>query len=171
MEARGNIWVALEGRDGDDFHRFCSLVVRDAGEPCGETFSHSDKVLGRPPGRTNVGGPSVRFFTRVPGPPGLRNLQWRLRMRAVKLTLVGVQPAKAAHIRNLLDSEKAGTYDIDTGQLLPLDLINVMFNFDGSDWEREGSLFSQAAARPAYPGGSKAGVRRHERAQAHTTIS
>jgi len=46
-ETRGNIRVALwESRDGDDFHSFCESVVRDAGEPYGETFLDRDKVVG-----------------------------------------------------------------------------------------------------------------------------
>ena len=44
-EARGNIRVSLESRDGDDFHSFCQSVVRDAGEPYGETFLDRDKVV------------------------------------------------------------------------------------------------------------------------------
>ena len=83
-EARGNIRVALEARDGDDFHSFCQSVVRDAGQPCGPTFQDRDKVVGR--------SITVRFFTRAPGPSGLRNPEWLLMVRAVKLTLVGVQP-------------------------------------------------------------------------------
>ena len=82
-EARGNIRVSLESRDGDDFHSFCQSVVRDAGAPYGETFLDRDKVVGR--------SITVRFFTRAPGPPGLRNPEWLLMIRAVKLTLVGVQ--------------------------------------------------------------------------------
>jgi hypothetical protein len=87
-EARGNIRVSLESRDGDDFHSFCQSVVRDAGEPYGETFLDRDKVLGR--------SITVRFLTRAPGPPGLRNPEWLLMMRSVKLTLVGVQPQQLA---------------------------------------------------------------------------
>ena len=83
-EARGNIRVSLDARGGDDFHSFCQSVVRDAGEPSGETFLDRDKVVGRPI--------TVRFFTRAPGPPGLRNPEWLLMVRAVELTLVGVQP-------------------------------------------------------------------------------
>jgi hypothetical protein len=45
-----------------------------------------EKVLGR--------SITVRFFTRAPGPPGLRNPEWLLMMRAVKLKLVGVQLQK-----------------------------------------------------------------------------
>jgi len=88
VEARGNIRISLESRDGDDFHSFCQSVVRDAGEPYGETFLDRDKVVGR--------SVTVRFFTRAPGPPGLRNPEWLLMMRAVKLTLVGVQPRQLA---------------------------------------------------------------------------
>ena len=88
VEARGNIRVALESFDGDDLHSFCQSVVRDAGEPYGQTFLNRDKVLGR--------SITVRFFTRAPGPPGLRNPEWLLMMRAVKLTLVGVQPRQLA---------------------------------------------------------------------------
>jgi len=88
VEARGNIRVALESSDGDDFHSFCQSVVKDAGEPCGETFLDRDKVLGR--------SFTVRFFTRAPGPPGLRNPEWLLLIRAVKLTLVGMQPRQLA---------------------------------------------------------------------------
>jgi hypothetical protein len=87
-EARGNIRVSLDSRDGDDFHSFCQSVVRDAGEPYGETFLDRDKVVGR--------SITVRFFTRAPGPPGLRNPEWLLMVRAVKLTLVGVQPRQPA---------------------------------------------------------------------------
>jgi len=39
---------------------------------------------------------TVHFFTRAPGPPGLRNPEWLLMVRAVKLTLVGVQPRQLA---------------------------------------------------------------------------
>ena len=46
-EARGNIRVSLESSDGDDFHSFCQSVVRDAGEPYGETFLDRDNVVGR----------------------------------------------------------------------------------------------------------------------------
>jgi hypothetical protein len=88
MEARGNIRVLLESRDGDDFHSFCQSVVRDAGKLHGETFLDRDKVLGR--------SITVRFLTRAPGPPGLRNPEWLLMVRAVKLTLVGVQPRQLA---------------------------------------------------------------------------
>jgi hypothetical protein len=88
VEARGNIRVSLESRDGDDFHSFCQSVVRDAGEPHGETFRELDKVLGR--------CITVRFLTRAPGPPGQRNPAWLLMVRAVKLTLVGVQPRQLA---------------------------------------------------------------------------
>ena len=89
-EARGNIRVSLEASDGHDFDRFCQSVVRDAGEPFGETFTQCDKVVGR--------SITVRFFTRAPGPPGLRNPEWLLLMRAVKLTLVGVQPQLAGDV-------------------------------------------------------------------------
>ena len=92
VEARGNIRVSLESRDGDDFHSLCRSVERDAGEPCGETFLDRDKVVGRVIHRSVT----VRFFTRAPGPPGLRNPEWLLFMRAVKLTLVGVQPLQLA---------------------------------------------------------------------------
>ena len=88
MEARGNIRVALESRDGDDFHSFCQSAARDAGELFGETFLDRKKVVGR--------SITVRFFTRAPGPPGLRNPEWLLMMRAVKLKLVGVQPQQLA---------------------------------------------------------------------------
>jgi len=88
VEARGNIRVSLESRDGDDFHSFCQSAVRDAGEPYGETFLDPDKVVGR--------SITVRFFTRAPGPPGLRNPEWLLMVRAVKLTLVGVQSRQLA---------------------------------------------------------------------------
>jgi len=88
LEARGNIRVALESRDGDDFHSFCQSVVRDAGEPCEETFLDRDKVVGR--------CIAVHFFARAPGPPGLRNPEWLLLIRAVKLTLVGLQPRQLA---------------------------------------------------------------------------
>ncbi|KAJ1492789.1 hypothetical protein T484DRAFT_1770437 [Baffinella frigidus] len=89
-EARGNIRVSLEACDGHDFHSFCSSVARDAGEPCGETFTHISSVVGR--------RITVRFFTRAPGPPGLRNPEWLLLMRAVTLTLVGVQPHLAGEL-------------------------------------------------------------------------
>ena len=88
IEARGNIRVSLEARDGDDFHSFCQSVVRDAGESFGETFLDRDKVVGW--------SITVRFLTRAPGPPGLRNPEWLLMERAVKLTLVGVQPRQLA---------------------------------------------------------------------------
>ena len=83
-EARGNIRVSLESRDGDDFDSFCQSVVKDAGQ----LFLDHDKVLGR--------CIMVRFFTRAPGPSGLRNPEWLLMMRAVTLKLVGVQPRKLA---------------------------------------------------------------------------
>ena len=102
-EARGNIRVALESRDGDDFHSFCQSMVRDAGEPYGETFLDRDKVLGR--------SITVRFFTRAPGPPGLRNPDWLLMVRAVKLTLVGVQPRQLAG-----ESPAAGMRQLVWGQ-------------------------------------------------------
>ena len=86
-EARGNIRVSLEAQDGHDFNSFCQAVVRDAGEPCGESFAGRDKVVGR--------SLTVRFFTRAPVTPGLRNPEWLLLMRAVTLTLVGVQPQRA----------------------------------------------------------------------------
>jgi len=88
VEARGNIRVSLDSRDGDDFHSFCQSVARDAGEPCGEIFEGVDKVVGR--------SITVRFFARAPGPPGLRNPEWLLMVRAVKLTLVGVQSQQLA---------------------------------------------------------------------------
>ena len=75
VEARGNIRLSLETRDGDEFHSFCQSVVRDAGEPYAETFLDRDNVLGR--------CITVCFFTRAPGPPGLRNPEWLLMMRAV----------------------------------------------------------------------------------------
>jgi len=64
VEARSNIRVSMESRDGDDFHSFCQSMVRDAAEQCRETFLDRDKVMGR--------STTVRFFTRTPGPPGLR---------------------------------------------------------------------------------------------------
>ena len=176
MEARGNIRVSLESMDGDDFHSFCQSVVRDAGEPYGETFL--DRCI------------TVRFFTRAPGPPGLRNPEWLLMMRAVKLTLVGVHPrqlaggspaagsglpfsgsespipeaigmftadlsgempsqwtVQAAHIRNLLDLEVAsGTYDMDPGTVKPLKIIAMFFNFELSKEEGGGSSVFSRAA-------------------------
>jgi hypothetical protein len=86
VEARGNIRVLLEARDGDEFHSFCQSVVRDAGEPYGGTFPDLDQVVGH--NRRSI---TVHFLTRAPGPPGLRNPEWLLMMRAIKLTLVGVQ--------------------------------------------------------------------------------
>jgi len=47
VEGRGNIRVSQESRDGDDFHSFCQSVLRDAGEPYGDTFLDRDKVVGR----------------------------------------------------------------------------------------------------------------------------
>jgi hypothetical protein len=88
VEARGNIRVSMESRSGDEFHSFCQSVVRDVGEPYGETFLDRDQVLGR--------AITVRFYTRAPGPPGLRNPEWLLMMRAVKLALVGVQQPQLA---------------------------------------------------------------------------
>ena len=186
VEARGNIRLALESSDGDDFHSFCQSVVRDAGESFGGTLRQLDKVVG-----TQRRFITVRFFTRVPGPPGLRNPEWLLMVRAVKLTLVGVQPrqlagdlpaagrrlsfrrqtripeaigvftadlsggmpsqwkVQAAHLRNLLDMEVApGTYDMDTGNMKPLDQIARIFNFEFSKEEGAGaSVFSRAAAQ------------------------
>jgi hypothetical protein len=187
VEARGNIRISLESRDGDDFHSFCQSAVRDAGEQYGETFLDRDKVVGR--------SITVRFLTRAPGPPGLRNPEWLLMMRTVKLTLVhlGVQPrqlaespaagrrlhffgqarireaigvftadlsggmplqwtVQAAHVRNLLDSEVApGTYDMDTGNVKPLEQIAVVFNLEFSNEEGGGtSMFSRAAAQLEY---------------------
>ena len=81
MEARGNIRVSLEAQDGHDFHSFCQSAARDA---CGATAPERDKCAGR--------SITVRFLTRAPGPPGLRNPEWLLLLRAVTLTLVGVQP-------------------------------------------------------------------------------
>jgi len=95
-EMRGNIRVSLQSGDGEYFHRFCQLVVRDAGEPYGETFLGRDNVVGR--------SLTVRFFTRVPGPTGLRNPEWLLMVRQVKLTLVGVQHQQPAG-----ESTAAGT--------------------------------------------------------------
>ena len=37
-EWRPSRMVQRESRDGDDFHSFCQSVLRDTGEPCGETF-------------------------------------------------------------------------------------------------------------------------------------
>jgi hypothetical protein len=183
VEARGNIRVALESRDGDDFHSFCQSVVRDAGEPHEETFLDLDNVV--------VRSITVRFFTRAPGPPGLRHPEWLLMVRAVELTLVGVQPrqlasessaagtrlplfgqgripeaigvftadlsgamplqwmVQAAHARNLLDLEVAsGTYNLDVGNMKPLEQIAMLFNFEISKEEGGGaSLFSRAAAQ------------------------
>jgi hypothetical protein len=176
-EARGNIRVSLEARDGDNFQSFCQSVVKDAGEPYGESFLELDKVVGR--------AITVRFFTRAPGPPGLRNPEWLLMMRAVKLTLVGVQPGEstaagmmlpffgqkaipeaigvfaadlsggmpsqwtvlAAHVRNLLDAEVApGNYDLEVGNMKPLETLGMLFNFEFSRQEGGGaSLFSSAA--------------------------
>jgi hypothetical protein len=84
VEARGNIRVSLESRDGDEFHSFCQSVMQDAGM----RFLDRDQVVGR--------SITVRFLTRAPGPPGLRNPEWLLMMQAVKLTLVGVQHAELA---------------------------------------------------------------------------
>ena len=84
VEARGNIRVSLESRDGDEFHSFCQSVMQDAGM----LFLDRDQVVGR--------SITVRFLTRAPGPPGLRNPEWLLMMQAVKLTLVGVQHAELA---------------------------------------------------------------------------
>jgi hypothetical protein len=179
-QARGNIRASLESRHGDDFHSFCQSVLGDAGEPCGDTFLDLNKVVGR--------SITVHFFTRAPGPPSLRNPEWLLMVRAVKLTLVGVQlrqlagesPAasmslpffgqaqipeaigvftadlsgdmpsqwtvQAAHIRNLLDLGVAsGTYDMDTGNVIPFETIATFFNFELSKQEGAGaSLFSRA---------------------------
>ena len=181
-EARGNIRVALEAGDGNDFHSFCQQVVRDAGEPCEETFLDRDKVVGR--------AITVRFLSRATGPPDLRNPEWLLMMRTVKLTLVGVQPrqldmespaagrrlpflgrarvpeavgvftadlsggtpsqwtVQAAHIRNLVDSEVApGNYDLEVGNMKPLETLAMLFNFDFTKKDGGGaSLFSRAAA-------------------------
>ena len=180
LEARGNIRVSLESRDGAELHSFCQSVVRDAGEPYGETFLNHDEVVGR--------SITVRFFTRAPGPPGLRNPEWLLMVRAVKLTLVGVQPQKlpgespaggrrlpffgqartpeaigvftvdlggdmpsqwtvqAAHVRNLLDSGVAqGTYDMEVGDVKPLELIANIFNFESSNEEGGGASASSRA--------------------------
>jgi hypothetical protein len=172
VEACGNIRVSLESRDGDDFHSFCQSVVRDAGNLHGKTFLDQGKVLGR--------SITVRFFTRAPGSPGLRNPEWLLLMRAVKLTLVGVQPRllgqeripeaigvftadlsggtpqqwtiQAAHVRNLLDLEVAsGTYEMDTGNLKPLEGIAKLFSFEFSKEGGVGaSVFSRAAAHLEY---------------------
>jgi len=186
VEARGNIRISLESRDGDDFHSFCQSVVGDAGELCGETFLDRDKVVGR--------SITVRFFTRAPGPPGLRNPEWLLMVRAVKLTLVGVQPrqlsgglpvagrrlpfrgqaripeavgvftvdlsgnmpsqwtVQAAHIRNLLDMDVAlGTYEIEVGDINPLEILATLFNLGFSGGQGAGvSVFSRAAAKMEY---------------------
>jgi hypothetical protein len=91
VEARGNIRVSLESSDGEDFHKFCQSVVRDAGEPYGATFLDRNNVVGH----RSI---TVRFFHRAPGPPGLANPEWLLMMRAVKLTLVGVQPRQLAGV-------------------------------------------------------------------------
>ena len=61
--ARGNIRLELEARDGEDFNSFCQSVVRDAGEPYGETFLDRDKVEGR----CGAGGRSV---ARTPAAAG-----------------------------------------------------------------------------------------------------
>jgi len=169
VEARGNIRVSQASRDGDDFHSFCQSVVRDAGEPYGETFLDRDKVVGR--------STTVRFLTRALGPPGLRNPEWLLMMRAVKLTLVGVQSrisaavgvftadlsggppslwtVQAAHVRNLLDLEVAsGTYDL-AGSIKPLELIALLFNLEFSKYGGGGaSVFSRAAAQLEYTASS-----------------
>ena len=183
VEARGNIRVSLESRSGDDFHSFCQSVVRDAGEPYGETFRNRDNVLGR--------AITVRFFTRAPGPLGLRNPEWLLMMRSVELTLVGLQIAgespaagrrlpffgqelipkaigvftadlsaeiplqwkvQAAHIRNLLDLEVAsGNYDMELGNMKPLEQMAMFFDLGFSKEEGAGaSLFSRAAAHLEY---------------------
>jgi hypothetical protein len=185
-EASGNIRVSLMSRDGDYFHSFCQSVVRDAGEPYGETFLDRDNVVGR--------CVTVCFLTRAPGPPGLRNPEWLLMVRPVKLTLVGVQPrqlagesasagsrlpffgkaripeaigvftadlsggtpsqwtVQAAHIRNLLDLEVAsGTYDLEVGNIKPLELLAMLFNFEISKEGGGGaSVFSRAAAHLEY---------------------
>jgi hypothetical protein len=160
-------------------------VVRDAGELCGETFLGRDKVVGR--------SITVRFFTRAPGPPSLRNPEWLLMVRAVKLTLAGVQLAReapaagrrlpffgqgripeaigvftadlsggmpqqwtlqVAHLRYLLDLEVAsGTYEMEPGNMKPLEQIAKFFNFEFSKEEGAGaSVFSrglQYAAKSA----------------------
>ena len=186
VEARGNIRLALESGDGDDFHSFCQSVVRNAGGPYGKTSLDRDKGFGR--------SITVRFFTRAPGPPGLQNPEWLLMMRSVKLTLVGMQPRQlagelqpvgrrkaffgqrtipeaigvftadlsggtpqqwtlqVAHVRYLLDMEVAsGTYDIEVGNLQPLQLIATLFDFEFSKEEGTGaSLFSRAVAHLEY---------------------
>ena len=186
VEARGNIRVALKSQDGDDFHSFCQSVVRDAGELHGETYLGRDNVVGR--------SITVSFLTRAPGPPGLRNPEWLLMVRAVKLTLVGVQhmqlagespiadmtppvldqgripeaigvftadlsgsnpqqwTLQVAHVRYLLDLEVAsGTYDMDTGNLKPLEQLATYFNFEVAKEEGAGaSIFSRAAAHLEY---------------------
>ena len=158
-EARGNIRVLLESRDGDDFHGFCQSAVRDAGEPYSGTFLDVEQVVGR--------SITVRFLTRAPGPQGLRNPDWLLMIRALKLTLVGVQLAgdspaagrrlpffgqarlpeaigvftvdlsggmpqqwtlQVAHVRYLLDMEVgSGTYDVEVGNIKPLEIIAALF--------------------------------------------
>jgi len=176
VEARGNIRLSLEARNFDIFQTFCQSAVKDAGEPYGDTFPDRDKVLGR--------SITVRFFTRAPGPPGLRNPDWLLMIRAIKLTLVGVQrgelpdagrrppffgqarvpeaigvftadlsggtpqqwTVQAAHVRNLLDAEVAsGTYEVQAGNIKPLEKFAMLFNFELSKEEGAGaSLFSRA---------------------------
>ena len=168
VEARGNIRVSLEAGDGDNFHSFCQSVVRDAGELYGETFLGRDNFVGM--------SITVRFLTRAPGPPGLRNPEWLLMMRSVKLTLVGVQPRQlagespaavgvftadlsggtpqqwtlqVAHVRYLLDLEVAsGTYEMSTENQKPLEQIATLFNFEFSKEEGVGaSVFSRAVAQ------------------------
>jgi len=180
-EMRGNIRVSLQSGDGEYFHRFCQLVVRDAGEPYGETFLGRDNVVGR--------SLTVRFFTRVPGPTGLRNPEWLLMVRQVMLTLVGVQPQQAAagrrlpfvgqrtipeavgvftadlsggtpqqwtlqvaHVRYLLDMEvAAGTYDIQTPDVKPLEILETFFDCGFSKEEGcRASVFSRAATQLEY---------------------
>ena len=69
---------------GGEFHSLCQSVARDAGEPYGKTFRELEKVLE---------SFTVHSFTGAPGPPGLRNPEWLRMVRAVTLTLVGVQLA------------------------------------------------------------------------------
>jgi len=151
VEARGNIRVSLEDRDGDTFHSFCQSVVKDAGEPCGETFLNRDKFVGR--------SITVRFFTRAPGPPGLRNPEWLLMTRAVKLTLVGVQPRQlAAELpaagrglpffgqQRIPEAIGVFTADLSGGTQMAM-----IFSFEFSKEEGCGaSMFSRAAAPLEY---------------------
>jgi hypothetical protein len=141
VEARGNIRVFLESRDGDDFHSFCQSVVKDAGEPYGENFQDRDKVVGAAHGAGSQAhaGPAAASES-CPDSRGDRGVHGGFERRdagAVEVT---------GGARSVFAGFGGGIWHLR--HMNPLAVIVTLFNFKFSKKEGGGaSVFSRAAAR------------------------